>query len=215
MFDNKKYISKEVHYLNRVIRNYVYPYRACGVPKIFEKWLREYLKRIHNVEKPDYKLDDVHIKEDNTRLLYWFRLDNIVENGSVSLKSFKKFCRENKLGDEKQNHQMVNNLETKIGDCIVYEATESRGIMIIGSYDYGYGRELSPARAFVGKASHKVCNFNNCIIYGNFAPGINKARFATYKEIIDFINEPETREYFDFYVDRYDFLGKYKRYLKN
>lgn len=91
------------------------------------------------------------------------------------------------------------NKEFKVGDIVLYEGPLTKGIMIIGSFDYGDGTKPEAARAVIGESiSIKT---GSSAIYPNFSPSINNIRHATDDEVIDFVNKEEFQGYLNFYKD--------------
>ncbi len=102
--------SKQTHYINRVIRNYTYKYNAYEnkCPQVFESWVREYLKRIKGVRLHElyvitnmvvikvpicsYCQGNYYYCGESNKLIVSFSNNEVYK---ISLKNFKKFCRNN------------------------------------------------------------------------------------------------------------------------
>lgn len=221
----RKHISKEVHYINRILRNCdKYNQKSC-LPKTFSEWLKKYLFRIKGVDVGDSQLVKVNLIQNGKRLSYEFVENGETKEGDVTVRKFKCFCRTHRfsyrviVSDLDLDITMHKHLKTKIGDCIVYDAGKSKGIIIIGSYDYGDGEYTFAARALFGEAIHTIEAINGesytrSLIYSNFAPSMSTMRFATESEIRKLLNKKEGREFFDFYVERFDYLEKYRKYIQ-
>lgn len=102
--------SKQTHYINRVIRNYTYKYNAYEnkCPQVFESWVREYLKRIKGIRLNGlYVITNMVVMKvpicsycqwnhyycgESNKLIVSFSNNEVYK---ISLRNFKKFCRNN------------------------------------------------------------------------------------------------------------------------
>lgn len=103
--------SKQTRYINRVIRNYKYKYNAYEnkCPQVFESWVREYLKRIKGIRLNElYVITNMVVMKvpncsygqdcyyyysgESNKLIVSFSNNEVYK---ISLKNFKKFCRNN------------------------------------------------------------------------------------------------------------------------
>ena len=104
----RMYISKEVRYINRVLRNCdKYNQKSC-LPKTFSEWLKNYLFRIKGVDAGDGQLVKVNLTQNGKRLSYEFVENGETKEGDVTVRKFKYFCRVHNFSDREKYRKIYS-----------------------------------------------------------------------------------------------------------